>query len=253
MTAQDRIDALERKHIEDRAKLDMEIAMLRLVPADLQDRDHMAHPSKLWDRIGSLHFRYNRYESIRKGPSPTMADVLRLAEVFPPVDLAVYRDGSVSMRTLEDANRAKEAQDARHVDGESDATVTPIAPFWVVFEAASYSGTMAVHFIGRSELGLIEVKVAFPVYGPEARAIGYVDIKRHGNRDTHMEQFNTITSATMVVTPAANVLRDAKAQTLNFSLSDDRREPGPRYVYWDSCNGEPSTATLADLAEVINK
>ena len=239
----ERLAKLEQRHAEDRARLIREGEILSLVPESLQGFDLMAHPHKLYDRIGSLHVRSNRYESLRKSPNPTPADVLRFLDAFPPMPLAVYRDSFVGFRTLEDAQK-KLAQDEEK-NPDTTSTYSPIAPFHLTFESASYSQETTIHWISRTPIGPLQVSISFPMFGSLA-PIGRVEIRRSGKTQGEYG-LTPIISAVLAVSDSCRVIGDSKACIGNRGLSEDRTQPGSRELYYDSCNGECSTTTIADL------
>lgn len=243
----ERVAALEAKFEDERRRLNNEIAILGLIPTDLQHFEMMVHPYKLYDRIGSLHIQHQRYESLRKGPEPTAADVLKFAAAFPPIDTAIYRDGCVGVRSLVDAQDARDKAQARMAEGQdTSATYAPIAPFWLSYEAASHSQTMTIQWLSQTPIGILEIRMSFPIYGEMARKIAHVEIRRVGQRHGQYGD-SRISSAVLVPTDACRVVGDAKAEILSFGLSEDRTQPGGRTLYYASHNGECGSITLADL------
>lgn len=243
---------LEARIARDRASLEQENTLLSHLPPQLAALDSMAHFHKLWDRAGSLHFNVCQYETLRRGPDPTMSDVLTCVEHFPAVDLAVYRDGCVSIRTLLDAVAARDRAQVRMVEGqETSDRYTPIGPFWVTFEAASHSNRMSIHYIGMTPIGLIEFRFGFNLWGAEARAIGQVSIMREHTK-TIKNGRARIRSKSFDITRACAQLGNAKAEYLRRPNSDNETEPGAIELYYGSCDGEPAQVTLRDLATAMN-
>lgn len=248
-TYSERVAELEKRHAEARESLDREMALLKLVPDSmLAELEVMAHPHKLWDRAGSLHFKYQQYESIRKGRQPEMRDALALSQLYLPVEMALYRDGCVSFRTLEDARRELEKAQSRMADGhETSATYTPIAAFVVSYELASYSLRVTLSFIGSTPVGPVEFKFEFPVYGDVAKALGSPSIRwssvDYDRRRVESKEFSP--------SAGCRVIEDARCEYLRRPNSADGKEPGALEVYWCSYNGEPSRMTLADLMRAM--
>lgn len=241
-TYTERVAALEQRHTEERARLDRESAILALISDDLQTFDFMIHPTRLYDRIGSIHLSHCRYESLRKGPDPTAADVLRFVDAFPPCDVAVYRDTFVGIRTLTNAWEELEKAEAK---GRS-ARIEPIAPFWLNFEAASYSSQLEIEWLSRTSIGVIEIRIAFPIWGELAQKIGTVQIKREDRTQGRYGE-SRITSTALNVVDSCRVIGDSKAELINRANSEDGKEPGVRTLYYASHNGECGHVTIEDL------
>lgn len=218
-------------------------AIVATVP-DLDTIKRHIHIYRLWDRCGSIRFDFEQYSSLRdKGRRDvTLADLAPLAEMFPPIPCAIFKHGCTSIRTLTDANAADEAMTKRG----GSATVTPIAPVYVHVRPAEFSRIMEIEWIGLTPIGPFEVSCRFPLYGPEARAMGSLDltVKRYNDgeireivRNTFRVEFN---------------LGDCKTGLIRFSAGS-HKTPGDHLVYFEVVDGDTDapTAQPADLARVL--
>lgn len=245
MKPDDRIAALEQRYADERKRLDREITLLSHLPESLTVLDSMAHIHTLYDRVGSLHFKYHRYESIRHGQlDPTTADIREMLKTFPPVDLAVYRDGCVGVRTLADALAMFDKNPDR-------ATYGPIAPFWFTYNPSSYSQKFCIHYIGQSPIGLIEVETFFPMFSKLASTLGHVHV-RWSTENTRYEDLRYVVANEWKENDAVRVVKNARQSVLNYSSGDARKTPGIKLVYYDSADGHVANLTLAEMLDIMD-
>jgi len=257
MTAQERYQELEAKHAQARGELDKEVALYAAMPPELLELNSFAHMGGLWDRVGSLTFRYYDSPYLMKGaPAPTLQHVAACMLAFPPVPLSIYRDGCVSVRTADDAQRAHEKAQSRMAPGhETRATITPIASMFISFEAASYSRSMEVEYIGTTPIGRVSFKFQFPINGAVAVAVGQVNISYESAfsnaRGRMGDEYETkrIHSKHFRPTTPCKVIGSARLSTLNYADSQDKKEPGEVLAYWESCDGEHANVSIWDLIE----
>lgn len=244
MKPEDRIAKLEERQRSERTNLEREIQIFQHLPESLTKLDSMVHMHKLYDRIGSIHFKYHRYESIRNGQSdPTTGDIREMLKVFPPVDLAIYRDGCVGVRTLADA--------LAMFDKHDNAQYGPIAPFWFSFNPSSYSEEFCIHYIGQSPIGLLEVETFFPAYGTLARTIGVCVVQRSKDNSRDYED-RVITRDEFVGNDKVRVVSNARQSVIRYSSGDSRKTPGQKLVYYDSADGHVANLTLAEMLDVMD-
>lgn len=245
MKPDDRIAALEQRYADERKRLDREITLLAHLPESLTVLDSMAHIHKLYDRVGSLHFKYHRYESIRHGQlDPTTADIREMLKTFPPVDLAVYREGCVGVRTLADALAMFDKNPDR-------ATYGPIAPFWFTYNPSSYSQEFCIHYIGQSPIGLIEVETFFPMFSKLARTLGHCLVERSRDQSRDIED-RVITRDEFIGNAATRVVANARQSVLRYGSGDARKTPGIKLVYYDSADGHVANLTLAEMLDIMD-
>jgi hypothetical protein len=244
-TYQEELEALGKNYHRGLRELNQRRAFMEAMPAWMfEDHEVSVYPYKLYDRVGSITLKLQRYESIRQRPNPTIDTLRKLAQSGEFADTAVYSDGSVGIRTLADAKRELEKAEARNPD--TKAAFSPSAPFWLEFDPGLYSQILSVHSIlNLSGVGLIDVRVEFSIHGEVARKIGTVHVRRSGFGNIDPEHRQVIENK-LTLTPAVTVIGDARANQIRYA-SGSQYTPGHHVVYWDSGTGEPSSITLSDL------
>jgi hypothetical protein len=159
----------------------------------------------------------------------------------------------VGIRTAESAQAEYDKVAARMVDGEPNITITPIAPFYFTFDAASYSRRFSLHFIQEiPTLGRWEMQFSWNVHSEYARRIGAVNLQyadKFGSK--HYGRKRIIDRVSFTAGDRAKVISNAKAETLIYGKSEDRTEPGSVVVYFASHDGEHSLITVDDIAAVL--
>lgn len=237
---------LEAEHSRKRDELRRQYDVLSVLPTGYNWRVHMI---PLYDRMGSIHLDYERYESIRKGPDPTLDTVVELWNMFPSEDIALYRDGTVGIRTLQDAIKELEKAEARNEN--TSATLRPLCPFWISVDPTPYTNGVRFHWITTVAGYRMEFRIGFASYSAAIARLGSCDIRYQGGDWQHRDRDErVVTQNYFNATPAVQVIGNAKLDKVTYG-SGSRTTPGQHLLFWDSANGEPGTATLPDLIAIL--
>lgn len=245
-TYEDKRAALDREHAAKLRALDVETKIGAALPEFMHAYNVATHAYALYDRIASVEINYNAFRvSTDTTPDPTWQTLRDVAAGFTFADLAIFRDGSVGVRTLADAQAEYVKAEKRNPD--TSAEVHPIAPFWISIEPARYSNTCTFHTIVMlADVGMVELRIAYPNHGAVARAIGKVEIRRALRPASEHYEHSRIVSQDLTLNEPIRVLGNAKAVTLRYG-SGSAETPGQHLIYWDSCDGEPADITIGTL------
>jgi hypothetical protein len=97
-TLEQEMQELQDKHAEAARELEAKHAVLVKLGDIGEYEPPSVHYFKLYGARGGVHFRYNKYSSLRKGSNPDRALLARLLKDFPPVDRVQVKDGCTSFR-----------------------------------------------------------------------------------------------------------------------------------------------------------
>jgi hypothetical protein len=229
-----RRDKLRQKLAADLEALDREERIRAALPPDLAALDLMVHTHGLYGTAGAVHFKYARHYRPDDAPRPaTLADALQLAQAFPAIERAVYRDGCVSIR------------ERTALPAEGRGQVTWIAPLTVTIAPADFDQTLRAEWSAQLGPDALRIVFEFPLYGPEARALGRLDllVKRYagGHGDVASIERNV-----WHVADPLRVIGDCTARQIRYAAGD-HRTPGDHCIYWEGSHEATQTTLVQQL------
>jgi hypothetical protein len=233
--------ALESEHARKTADLELERSIWEHLPEALAQYDPFVHVHKLYGHVARVHFRFCEYETLRKGPDPTLQTVLDLAVAFPVhVPLSLYRSGTVGVR--EDSSIAPEEYDKDHV------TILPLAPY--LLRLNRLSDRLEIEWTAIVGEQPIRIYVAFRPYGEVGKLFGRSIVEYEYVGSGEYRRVVGVRSNRFELAQVLHVINDAKAEQIRYSSGDYKR-PGDILCYWDSCNGEHAQSTVIDLVKAV--
>lgn len=231
---------LKARHEQAMIDLDREEIILRTLPDDLAALESIVTMHKLYDRAGSLKFKYNRYTSIQRAPNPTLETARQLANTFAPaVPLVVSRESTVGIRTVGNAEAMPEEK-------RDNAQITRIAPFWVVVDPASHGSTVSLEWIATIEGMLIACEVEYVLHDPALRPLGDLSIRRSGAKGYGQK----VERNDFEVGRTVRVLGNCAARQIRYA-SGSADEPGQHVIYWEIGSTDDATVDVRDLIAAL--
>lgn len=238
---------LEAKHEAQRIALEREIAVYAALPDALAAFDWSVHMHRLYDRDGSASIRLAYAESLRKYPDPTLHTVRALWNAFPGVPLARYNDSCVGIRTLADAQMELSRAEARNP--ETNAEVIPISPFWLELDRGTYGRAhVTFHWVATVGHLQMEFRVEQPTTVTDALGSHVVTYEYAGRGENR--RVVGIASNRFDEKPECRVLGNGRMEQTRYS-SGDRKTPGSILLYWNSCDGDNTTADVPMLLDKV--
>lgn len=235
-TYAEQLEALDRKHAAEREALAGRKAIIDALPAAVQEYDPFIHLHKLYDQTASLTIKPNEYSS--KHREPTIDTITELAALIQPIPLSLYRDGSIGVRTAEQA-----ARDA--AISTRDPQITPIAP--VTLRISGISERQEINWIGDLAGHRIQVSIGFSMYGAP---FGTRYIRRDESGYSHDISRAPITANTYTPNPAIVTINDGTIQAIRYG-SGTHYTPGDHLITWQSGNGDHANVTPADIVAAL--
>lgn len=237
---------LLKRHENERESLESQLTILQAIPESLVDVEWSAHVYRLYDRSASLTAKYNRYTSIQKHPNPTLQNVIQLAEAFPiHAPLVLFRAGSVGIRTAENVEAMTDDQRDR-----ADL-ITSIAPFWVRIQPSQHSQELEIGWIARIADRWVDCKVEFPLYGPEARTLGSLEV-RYKYADPHHNHIASVETNRFTLAPRFEVFGNCAARLIKYG-SGSADTPGDHLIYWENGSVDDPSARVEEFANRMLK
>lgn len=160
MSLEKELAELKAKQAEKEAELIREHGILKHFAEFEEYGRPMVHFYKLYGRRGSVHFNWQRYESIAKGKNPDAELLRRLLEKFPGEPKVMYRDGCVGFRDEGNAIAAKAKAEERGLKAE----ITDVEPVTVKIDPAHYSQSVKFEWLTMLDGELWEIEVEYPIY-----------------------------------------------------------------------------------------
>lgn len=179
-----------------------------------------------------LTFQFNRYSSLDQDKhQPDRELVQQLWTIIPPTPAALFRDGSVSIYRLAEAEAKQQVARDRMAEGQQSSSVlTPVQPIWYRVSNTSHKQEIQLEWRGTFAGQPVRVAVEF---SPWQTKLGQVSVNYERYRDGEIK---SCLGWSLDGAPAGS-------RHIRYG-SGDHKTPGEPVVYWE-------LTTEVDVQQVI--
>jgi hypothetical protein len=250
------VKAAALKRLEDKkANLDIQLAILELVPESLVDRVEVM-ASQLYGSIAGIYLDHNFFDYAGTDKQPTYADIRELAKAFPPVRIVKVCDGCKSFRPAETLQTTYTEEQLDKVDTED------VAPYIVCVEQEPTQWrhqTMTIQWYSKTPKGLVRLQVKLPLsyrLGTLTVEYGKNNQYRHVKKCEFAPNWNTIGQLGDCEQGYKTQLQPPKRYKTQLQGAIRWASGGPEYankftLYWVDYYEDANASTITDLITAL--